>query len=90
MKWFDGTLLKMSVPSFSIFIKLIKVQCTGSWVSPRDRIVACPCLTMEIWLGKKAARWESVSYGLILHFKLICSYADTEYTDLPKNGESDA
>ena len=24
---------KMSVPSFGNFIKLIKVQCTGTWVS---------------------------------------------------------
>ena len=30
MKWFDAGTQKMSVPSFSNFIKLIKVQCTGS------------------------------------------------------------
>ena len=37
MKWFDGTLLKMSGPTFGNFIKLIKLHSTGSWVSPRDR-----------------------------------------------------
>ena len=39
MKWFDAGIQNMSVPSVSIFItsKLIKVQCTGSWISPRDR-----------------------------------------------------
>ena len=30
MKWFDGTLLKMSVFSFGDFIKLMKSPCTGS------------------------------------------------------------
>ena len=36
MKCFDADTKKKSVPSFSTFIKLIKVQCTlaGSWVSP--------------------------------------------------------
>ena len=28
---------QMSVPSFGNFIKLIKLQCTGSWLSPRRR-----------------------------------------------------
>ena len=42
MKWFDGTLLKMSDPTFGNFIKLIKLHSTGSWVSPRDRVVRCP------------------------------------------------
>ena len=28
---------KMSVSTFGTFIKLIKVQCTKTWVSPRDR-----------------------------------------------------
>ena len=39
MKWFDAGTQKMSVPSFSIFIKLIKVQCTGPWVSQQDRSI---------------------------------------------------
>ena len=33
---------KMSVPSFGSFIKLIMLQCTGSWVSPRRRVAARP------------------------------------------------
>ena len=37
MKLFDAGTKKMSDPSFSNFIKLIKVQCTGSWVSPWHR-----------------------------------------------------
>ena len=37
MKWFDGTLLKMSGPTFGSFIKLMKLHSTGSRVSPRDR-----------------------------------------------------
>ena len=31
MKWFDAGAKKMSGSSFGTFIKLIKVQCIGSW-----------------------------------------------------------
>ena len=37
MKWFDAGTKTISVPSFGNFIKLIKVQCTGTWVSPLRR-----------------------------------------------------
>ena len=42
MKWFDAGTKKMSVPSLGNFIKLIKLQCTGPWVSPRRRVNAAP------------------------------------------------
>ena len=37
MNWFDVGTKKMSGPSFGNFIKLMKLQCTGSWVLPRRR-----------------------------------------------------
>ena len=37
MKWFDAGTKKMSVSTFGTFIKLMKVQCTETRVSPRDR-----------------------------------------------------
>ena len=38
MKWFHADTKKMSVSLFGSFIKLIRVQCTKTWVSPRHRI----------------------------------------------------
>ena len=40
MKWFDAGTKKLSVSPFGSFIKLMKLQCTASWVSPRDRWIA--------------------------------------------------
>ena len=37
MKWFDAGTKKMNVSTFGTFIKLMNVQCTKTWVSPRDR-----------------------------------------------------
>ena len=37
MKWFYAGTKKMSVSSFGCFIKLIKVQCTKKWFSPRHK-----------------------------------------------------
>ena len=37
MKWSDAGTKKMSVSTFGSLIKLMKLQCTASWVSPRDR-----------------------------------------------------
>ena len=40
MKQFDAGTKKMSVSTFGSFIKLIKVQCTKTWVSQRSRVTA--------------------------------------------------
>ena len=40
MKWFYAGTKKMSVSTFGTFIKLMKVQCTKTLVSPLDRRVA--------------------------------------------------
>ena len=37
MKSFDAGTKTMSAPTHCFFIKLMKKQCTGSWVSPRSR-----------------------------------------------------
>ena len=37
MKLFDAGTKKMSVSTFGSFIKLMKLPCTASWVSQRDR-----------------------------------------------------
>ena len=37
MKWFDAGTKIMSVSTFGSFIKIMKLQCTASWVSLRDR-----------------------------------------------------
>ena len=40
MTWFDAGTKKMSVSTFGSFIKLMKLQCTASWVSQWDRAAA--------------------------------------------------
>ena len=45
MNWFDACTKKMSVSSFGSFIKLIKVQCAKTWVSPRH------CTTKDMGLS---------------------------------------
>ena len=52
MKWFDGTLLKMSFSTFCNFIKLMKLHSTATWVSPRDRVRQT--VTVRSWLMSSA------------------------------------
>ena len=56
MLWFDAGTKKMSVPSFGNFTKLIKVQCTGTWVSPRRRAP-----TQSRQLPVPYFRWRSMT-----------------------------
>ena len=58
MKWFDAGTKQMSVSSFGSFIKLIKVQPTGTWVSPQSRSGS------TLGLGPEAARLDHDLRGI--------------------------
>ena len=70
MKLFDGTLLKMSCPTFGSFIKLTKLHSTGSWVSTLDSDgMICFGLSFEGILETGGSLEQPVIGGLI-----VCRY----------------
>ena len=70
MKWFGAVTKKMSIPSFRTFIKLIKVQCTGSWVSPRDRAAV---LASKPYYGTFSPKKKTSIWVLICNLQSIKS-----------------
>ena len=81
IKWFDAGTKKMCVSTFGNFIKLIKMQCTGSWrlmgltagQTAKGLQASSFCTTGTIWIIKLKVDWAKLGQAGIFFGRFAIS-----------------